>query len=646
MMRFPPTFLDDIRARIPISQVVGRRVAWDKRKSNPGRGDYWACCPFHGEKTPSFHAENRKGRYHCFGCGASGDHFTFLVEQEGLSFPEAVAQLAAEAGIPLPERDPDSERREAERATLHDVMEKAALFFEASLLAAEGVKARAYLCDRAIAPEYQKRFRLGYAPPSRNALKEHLANAGISQEQMIEAGLIVAGEDIPVSFDRFRDRIMFPITDFRGRVIAFGGRALSPEAQAKYLNSPETPLFQKGHVLYNGQAARSASRKGGHVVVVEGYIDVIACVAAGFEATVAPLGTALTEDQLRLLWQMADEPILCFDGDEAGLKAAFRAVDLALPHLGSGKSLKFALLPTGHDPDDLVRKEGGEAFEKILEAAHPLSQVIVMREVRGTDLTTPEHRAALEQRLYELAFSVRDKTVARHYRDYFRLRMAEMFWSSDGRRRNTFRPTAALHSTPDNVLEKTIIGFCVEEPSLFRENHEEVVGLNFVNQQYVEFFRGLAVLLLELDHVSVNDLYARLGDFFFDVLNETHGEPEIRAGSPPSPTGGRRLRILFPAIKLQPNLPELGQTLRHLVLLHRLKRHEAELEAIVGLVTDEEVWQARIRGLQEFRAMVEQSEKELDAIYQRLRFRPANDNMPFGSRVLAGDVHWKVAIRG
>ncbi len=231
-------------------------------------------------------------------------------------------------------------------------------FSRTALHGADGGKARAYLRERGLSPEIQKRFRIGYAPASRNALKEHLAAADIAQEQMIEAGLLIAGDDIPVSYDRFRDRIIFPITDFRGRVIAFGGRALSPDAQAKYLNSPETPLFHKSHVLYNGQAARAASRKGGHVIAVEGYIDVIACVAAGFEATVAPLGTALTEDQLRMLWQMAEEPVLCFDGDEAGLKAAFRAVHLALAELKPGKSVRFALLPGGQDPDDLIRAEG------------------------------------------------------------------------------------------------------------------------------------------------------------------------------------------------------------------------------------------------------------------------------------------------
>ena len=283
-MRFPPAFLDDIRARLPISQVVGRRVSWDKRKTNPGRGDYWACCPFHGEKTPSFHADNRKGRYHCFGCGASGDHFRFLVEAEGLSFPEAVTQLAAEAGVPLPERSADADRREAERATPARGGGEGRAVLRGVAASGRQAARRAPICASAgFRAEAQTRFRIGYAPASRNALKEHLAAAEIAQEQMIEAGLLVAGDDIPVSYDRFRDRIIFPITDYRGRAIAFGGRALGADVQPKYLNSPETPLFHKSHVLYNGQPARAASRKGGHVVAVEGYIDVIACVVAGFE---------------------------------------------------------------------------------------------------------------------------------------------------------------------------------------------------------------------------------------------------------------------------------------------------------------------------------------------------------------------------
>ena len=642
-MRFPPHFLDAIRARLPISQVVGRRVSWDKRKSNPGRGDFWACCPFHGEKTPSFHADDRKGRYHCFGCGVSGDHFTFLVEQEGLSFPDAVAQLATEAGVPMPERDPGSERREAERASLHDVLERAARFFEAALQGADGAKARAYLRERGIAPDMQKRFRIGYALASRNAMKEYLAAAGISQEQMIEAGLLIAGDDIPVSYDRFRDRVIFPITDFRGRVIAFGGRALAADAQAKYLNSPETPLFHKSQVLYNGQTARAASRKGGHVIAVEGYIDVIACASAGFDATVAPLGTALTEDQLTLLWQMADEPILCFDGDEAGLKAASRAMDTAWARLPGGKSLRFAQLPPGRDPDDLIRKEGAEAFEKVLENARPLSQMILARELERVDLSVPEHRAALERRLNELAFSIQDKVVARHYRDFFRLRLSELFWATDGKRRN-IRPVAVARSLPKNTLEKIIVGICVREPSLFRDHHDEIASINFAATEYRMFFKGLERLLLEFDNASVSDVYLELGDEFYKVLVETHGAGLRRSGGL-EPTE-ETLKWLFPAIRLQPSLVELAQTLHHFILLHRRKQYEAELEAKVGLVADDGAWEAQLRGLQEFRMMVAQSEKELDQVYQRLRFRPANENLSLGTAVLAdGNRDWKQLLR-
>ena len=255
-MRVPPSFLEDIRGRVTISSVVGRKVTWDRRKSNPGKGDYWACCPFHGEKSPSFHVDDRKGRYHCFGCKASGDIFTFLVEKEGLSFPEAVERLAAEAGFPMPQMSEADSRREEQRASLYDVMEIAAQFFEAELQAARGSRARGYLADRQLAPAIQKEFRLGYAPDDRSALRTHLADKGIGVEQMAEAGLVIAGEGIPVAYDRFRDRVMFPIRDPRGRVIAFGGRALSKDVPAKYLNSPETPLFHKGNVLYNLDKAR------------------------------------------------------------------------------------------------------------------------------------------------------------------------------------------------------------------------------------------------------------------------------------------------------------------------------------------------------------------------------------------------------
>ena len=300
-----------------------------------------------------------------------------------MSFPEAVERLAQMAGVPLPQVSREDEARDARRKTLHDVMELAAKFFQDTLASRNGAKARGYLADRGLDAATQLKFRLGYAPGERFALKEHLGSHGIPVEDMVEAGLLISGDDIPVPFDRFRDRVMFPITDLRGRVIAFGGRALEKDAQAKYLNSPETPLFHKGGTLYNIAAARQAAHDGSPIVAVEGYVDVIAMVNAGYPATVAPLGTALTEDQLGLLWKMADEPILCFDGDSAGLRAAYRAVDLAMPRLKPGKSLKFALLPQGQDPDDLARSGGRDAIADVIGASRPLAGMLWARETEG-----------------------------------------------------------------------------------------------------------------------------------------------------------------------------------------------------------------------------------------------------------------------
>lgn len=429
-MRFSDSFLDEIRDRVPISSVIGQRVTWDRKKTNAPRGDWWACCPFHGEKTPSFHCEDRKGRYHCFGCGVSGDHFRFLTELEGLSFPEAVERVAGMAGVPMPARDEREERREKERASLTDVMEMATRFFQDQLQSAAGARARAYLRERGLSAATQQAFRLGYAPDSRNALKEHLASKGVEKAQIEACGLVVFGDDIPVSYDRFRDRVMFPIPDSRGRVIAFGGRAMSPEVSAKYLNSPETELFHKGNVLYNFARARKAVQKEGTVIAVEGYMDVIALAQAGFENVVAPLGTALTENQMELLWRMAGEPVLCFDGDQAGLKAAWRAADLILPSIQPGRSARFALLPEGQDPDDLVRAAGADAFGAVLKEARPLADLLWMRETSGGVFDTPERRAELEKTLRDLTGRIRDESVRYHYQQEMRERVHAFFGAS------------------------------------------------------------------------------------------------------------------------------------------------------------------------------------------------------------------------
>ncbi|MBN9138790.1 DNA primase [Phyllobacterium sp.] len=434
-MRFPPSFLDEIRERVPISSVIGTRVSFDRKKTNAPKGDFWACCPFHGEKSPSFHCEDRKGRYHCFGCGVTGDHFKFLTELEGLSFPEAVQRVADMAGIPMPARDAEMEMREAKRATLYDVMDMATKFFEEQLQSAAGAKARAYLRDRGLSATTQHAYRLGYSPESRNALKEHLALKGATREQIEACGLVVYGDDKPVSYDRFRDRIMFPIEDLRGRVIAFGGRALTPNAPAKYLNSNETELFHKGKVLFNAlRARRAAQPQAGQaakaVIAVEGYMDVIALAQAGFGQAVAPLGTALTEDQLDLLWRMSPEPVLCFDGDQAGIKAAYRAIDLAMPALKPGRSLRFAVLPEGKDPDDLVKASGPQAFQAVLDDARPLADMLWTRETSGGVFDTPERRAELESRLKQMTALIADENVRRHYAQDVRDRIQQFFGSN------------------------------------------------------------------------------------------------------------------------------------------------------------------------------------------------------------------------
>jgi DNA primase len=435
-MRFPPALLDEIRARLPVSQVVARKVAL-KRSGRELKG----LSPFKQEKTPSFFVNDHKGSWFDFSSGQNGDVFKFVMMTEGLSFPEAVARLAEEAGVALPKPASRDGHADDERAELYGVLEASARYFEGALAGAGGQEARSYLQRRGVTKEAIARFRIGFAPESRSALKEHLAQTGVPASRMVASGMLIAGPDIPVAYDRFRRRIMFPITDLKGRVIAFGGRALDASAPAKYLNSPETPLFHKGSVLFNAHRARAAARDRGQIIVVEGYMDAIALSEAGFPHTVAPLGTALSDEQMRQLWRMAPEPVLCFDGDAAGRRAAYRAVETVLPHLQPGSSVRFAFLPDGLDPDDLIREHGAAAFQGVLDRTSPLFDVLVEREEQGRPTVTPDERAALEARLQALVARIGDRGVRDHYqrelRETLRSKNRKLVWElarADGRR--------------------------------------------------------------------------------------------------------------------------------------------------------------------------------------------------------------------
>jgi len=417
-MRYPPAILDEIRARLPVSRIVQRRV----KLRRAGR-EYMGLSPFKEERTPSFSVNDQKGFYHCFASGEHGDIFTFVMKTEGLSFPETVERLASEAGVTLPKIEVEAGPQAEHETRVRECLEAACLYFQSALMSQEGSEARPYLERRGITARELAEFRIGYAPASRSALKTHLAGKGFTADEMQDAGLLIHGDDIPVSYDRFRSRVIFPISDGKKRVIAFGGRVLSKDQQPKYLNSPETMLFHKGRTLFNIGAAREHARQSKAVVVAEGYMDVIALFRAGIEHAVAPLGTALSEDQLRLLWAMAPMPTLCFDGDEAGKKAAFRSVDEALPHIEPGRSLQFVFLPEGQDPDDLFQKSGPKALLDCLNAPSPLFDVLWMREEARHPLSTPEQRAAFEDRLTGLAGSIGHKTLRFQYLSAIRERL-------------------------------------------------------------------------------------------------------------------------------------------------------------------------------------------------------------------------------
>lgn len=425
-MAFPPGFLDEIRARVSLVDVVGRRVQL-RQKS---RGDFWGLSPFTTEKTPSFHVREDQGFYHCFATGEHGDIFSFVMKTEGLGFPEAVEQMAGLAGLEVPKASPEQQAKEKKRRSLYEVTEGACLFFQKMLRTPAGRPALDYLHDRGLTDETIARFRIGFAPQEGGALWQALKDDGFEMEMLEEAGLYRKGRDGRPPYAFFRDRIMFPIADRRNRVVAFGGRFMG-DAKAvgvgKYINSPEGPLFDKGRTLYNHAQARQAVHDGQPLIVAEGYMDVIALAQAGLEGGIAPLGTAMTETQIAEAWRMTAQPYLCFDGDEAGQRAASKAADRGLPELKPGKTLGFVFLPEGEDPDSLVQRQGAAAMRELLSAAQSLSDFLWTRELAVAPATTPEMRADLESRLFALANEIADETVQKHYRRDFSNRLWEYF---------------------------------------------------------------------------------------------------------------------------------------------------------------------------------------------------------------------------
>ena len=512
-MSLPNGFLDELRARASLAQVVGRKVVWDPKKSNQAKGDLWAPCPFHQEKTASFHVDDRKGFYYCFGCHQKGDAISFVRETENMGFIEAVELLAREVGMPMPARDPEAQKRADKATELAEIMEQAVQHYRLQLKTAAAAEAREYLERRGLSEDALARWEIGFAPPGWQGLWDHLRNKGVAQEHILEAGLAKPSDKGRDPYDTFRNRIMFPIRDARGRAIAFGGRAMDPEDGAKYLNSPETLLFDKGRSLFNHGPAREAAGKDHPLIIAEGYMDVIALVEAGFPAAVAPLGTAVTEQQLALIWRMSQEPIVALDGDRAGLGAARRLMDLALPKLAAGQSLRFALMPEKQDPDDVIRAGGAGAMQTILNAALPMVTLLWRRETEGKDFDSPERKAALDKALRDRIKTIEDPSIRRHYGEEIDALRRDLFAkgrSKQGVRKGQGRwkdaPTAPRSSTKTSALgagpqesaerlrEAVVLATCVIHPELLGEFESDLERIELTVPEHEEARRVLLQL--------------------------------------------------------------------------------------------------------------------------------------------------------
>ncbi|MCW9042229.1 MAG: DNA primase [Pseudopelagicola sp.] len=591
-MSLPPGFLDELRSRTSLTHVVGRKVMWDQRKSNQGKGDMWAPCPFHHEKTASFHVDDQKGYYYCFGCHAKGDAISFVRETENVDFMEAVRILADEAGMPMPARDPQAQQKADRRTELANVMEQAAQFFRLQLKTGGGTAARDYLEGRGLSDAARERWEIGFAPDSWQGLWDHLTGKGVSEDLILGCGLAKASTKGKRPYDTFRNRIMFPIRDARGRCIAFGGRAMDQNDNAKYLNSPETELFDKGRSLYNHGPAREAAGKGQPLIVAEGYMDVIALAEAGFGAAVAPLGTAVTENQLELLWRISPEPIIALDGDTAGVRAAMRVIDLALPLLEAGKSLRFALMPEGMDPDDLIRAKGASAVQAVLDQAKPMVDLLWQRETEGKVFDSPERKAALDKALRDKLKLIRDPSIRGHYGQAVK----DMRW-------NLFRPQRATGGkgafrgwTPKPVVQSHTKGsmLAAAQGAVEQQLREAVVlAVAILTPELLDDFE-YEIERMECRHAS----NARLRDALLRFANSPDPKADIEAA-----LGAEAVETLLrhPHVAITPAVRHPGDAdLARLTLAEELAKMKTEsglvaevaeaAEDLMGLADEAVTW--------------------------------------------------------
>lgn len=592
-MRFPPSFIERLRSHFLMSEVIGRRMPLKKH----GR-EHQGLCPFHNEKTPSFTVNDEKGFYHCFGCGAHGDAIEFVRKFERLTYVETMELLAREAGIPLPKPTEEEHRKAEVEKTLYDVTEAACQWFEKQLAAISGLGAKDYVEKRGLRPETIRQFRVGYAPDDRTALHHHLLKAGFPQALQAEAGLIIVPE-VGSPYDRFRGRVMFPIRSASGKVVAFGGRLIVDNPNKtlpKYLNSPETPLFKKGEMLFNLDLAKKPAREGNIAVVMEGYMDVVSTAQSGIGYAVATLGTAVTPDHLRLLWQIAKEPVMCLDGDTAGLRAMTRAAEVALPLLKPGYSLRFALLPKGEDPDTYVQKYGKASFEKLLMSSRRLSQILweTVSPQYKTDL--PEGRAALENALTKLSEKITDPTVRSHYASYFK----KLLWEKNSTPQKSYgqksgqKTTAQKNPQERSVhvervamqhysasLEKAahrLLALLINCPQLLhKSNVEETLSRLDIRSPNLDALRN--TLISAHNHIDIDDP----GQFMEYLKRQLHGDTLVRSLELP----------YLDTMTIDSAMVLWNETITAYQLAH-LEFELKELQEKMGQTMDEEVYQRLI----------------------------------------------------